>query len=75
MKRAMRVENSVVVEEIETLPNGIKIITIHCDRKELEQTPKAILFEGKVYGRSGWNDYRNLAYYRSDIKLAFSIDK
>ena len=29
MKRAMRVENSVVVEEVETLPTGVKVITIN----------------------------------------------
>ena len=74
MKRAMKVENSVVVEEVETLPTGVKVITIN-HSGDAEQMPKAILFEGKVYGRVGWNDYRKLAYYRSDIKLAFSIDK
>lgn len=74
MKRAMRVENSVFVEEVETLPTGVKVVTIN-HPGTFEETPQAILFEGKVYGRVGWNDYRKLAYYRSDIKLAFSIDK
>ena len=55
MKRAMKVENSVVVEEVETLPTGVKVITIN-HSGDAEQIPKAILFEGKVYGRVGWND-------------------
>ena len=46
MKRAMRVENSVVVEEVETLPTGVKVITIN-HSGDAEQIPKAILFEGK----------------------------
>ena len=74
MKRAMKVENSVVVEEVETLPTGVKVVTIN-HHGDIKQIPKAILFEGKVYGHVGWNDYRKLAYYRSDMKLAFSIDK
>ena len=42
MKRAMRVENSVVVEEIETLPTGVKIVTIN-HPGAFEETPQAYL--------------------------------
>ena len=42
MKRAMRVENSVVVEEVETLPTGVKVITIN-HSGDSEKVPNAIL--------------------------------
>jgi len=74
MKRALKVENSVIVNTVETLPTGVKVLTIdYCG--DYTQIPKALLYEGKVYGRSGWNSDRNTVYFRSDIKLAFSIDK
>ena len=74
MNRAMKVENSVIVNTIETLPTGVKVLTIDYNG-DYKQIPKAILFEGKVYGNSGWDSDRMTAYFRSDIKLAFSIDK
>ena len=74
MKRALKVENSVIVNTVETLPTGVKVLTIDYsgDYKEI---PRAILYEGKVFGRSGWDSDKLRAYFRSDIKLAFSIDK
>ena len=50
MKRAMKVENSVVVNTVETLPTGVKVLTIDYsgDYKEI---PRAVLYEGKVFGR------------------------
>ena len=74
MKRALKVENSVIVNTVETLPTGVKVLIIdYCG--DYTQTPRAVLYEGKVYGRTGWNSDKNIAYYRDDVKLAFSVDK
>ena len=74
MKRAMKVENSVVVNTVETLPTGVKVLTIDYFG-DYRKYRERYCTRAKSYGRSGWDSDRNTAYFRSDIKLAFSIDK
>ena len=33
---------------------------------------QAIEYDGEIYGRSGWNSDRHVAYYRSDVKPALA---
>ena len=71
--QAKPLQNAVNVKSAETLPNGVKVVTLDCaDWMDFIRTPKAINYDGEVYGCSGWNSDRCVAYYRSDKKAAFS---
>lgn len=50
---------------------GIGFIKVPChDFAEFRRLPAAINFEGKAYGKSGWNSDHNVAYYRTDKPFA-----
>lgn len=62
---------AVAVLALETLPNGVKVVTTPCaDYQALAALPQAIELEGARYGRTGWNSDRKIAYFRSDATFA-----
>jgi hypothetical protein len=70
---AQSLQNAISVKQAETLPNGVKVVMIDCcDYYDFTQKPHAVSYEGQVYGRTGWNSDKMIAYYRTDKKVAFS---
>jgi len=66
--------NAITVRSTETLPNGVKVVQIDvADYIDFIRKPHAIEYDGELYGRSGWNSDRHVAYYRSDIKPALAV--
>lgn len=53
----------VVVLEHQCLPDGVNVLIVPCAGYESD---------GKVYGYTGWNSDRNVAYYRNDAMIALS---
>ena len=64
--------NGLVVLEHQCLPDGVNVLIVPCAGYEgVQQLPKVVECEGTVYGYTGWNSDRNVAYYRDDAMLAF----
>lgn len=64
--------NGIVVLEYYKLPDGTNEIVVGCNGyEEMQRLPKVVECEGIVYGFTGWNSDRNVAYYRDDALLAF----
>tara|TARA_R100000008_G_C3527117_1_gene137177 strand:+ start:448 stop:678 length:231 start_codon:yes stop_codon:yes gene_type:complete len=76
MKVATPLENALVVRDALTLPDGVGVVMIDCyDYVEYKRTPSGIVYDGKVYGRTGWNSDKHVVYYRTDAKPAFGLDR
>ncbi len=55
----------------ETLPDGVKVLTTDCEGyKAFKALPAALKFNGELYGKTGWNSDKHIAYYRTDAQLA-----
>ncbi len=71
--KAKALENAISVRTAVTLPDGVKVVTIDvADYIDFIRTPHAVEYNGQVYGRSGWNSDKCIAYYRTDITPAFA---
>jgi hypothetical protein len=70
---AKPVQNALTIKRAETLPNGIKVVLLDCAGSiEFNNSPKALEYDGELYGRTGWNSDTCTSYYRTDKKVAFS---
>ena len=73
--QATPIQNALTVRNAETLPDGAKVVTIDvADYMNFINTPHAIEYDGQVYGRTGWNSDKFVAYYRTDKKVARVIN-
>ena len=76
MKTAKPLENALIVKSVETLPGGVKVVTLDCrDWAAFGQSPSALEYDGEVFGRTGWNSDKHVVYYRTDTKPAFGLDR
>jgi len=76
MKTAKPLENALIVKSVETLPDGVKVVTLDCrDWAAFGQSPSALEYDGEVFGRTGWNSDTHIVYYRTDAKPAFGLDR
>jgi len=58
---------------IEKLPNGVKVLVSQCNSHEaFKQLPEMVNFEGTLFGKSGWNSDKEIAYYRTDARVAWA---
>lgn len=61
----------VAVQNVESLPDGVQVLTVACPDHDTFQTlPDALEFKLTTFGRTGWNSDRSIAYYRTDAALA-----
>jgi len=71
---AKPIQNAITVRLAETLPDGVKVVHLDvADYVDFIRSPHAIEYDGEVYGRSGWNSDRHVAYYRTDKTPAFAL--
>ena len=55
--------------------DDVLVVGTSCrDADDFVRLPRAVEFDGKLLGRSGWNSDRCLAYYRSDRAVATRSD-
>jgi hypothetical protein len=53
--------------------DGARFVEVPCaDYDALRALPTALMFDGLVYGRTGWNSDDCKAYYRTGVALARS---
>lgn len=66
---------SLRVVEAATLPNAVRYLTVYVnDAADFLQLPTAVSYESKVYGKSGWDSDRLVAFYRTDVSLAWVVE-
>jgi hypothetical protein len=71
--QAKALYQSFTVRSAETLPDGVKVVMLDvADYIDFIRKPHAIEYEGQIYGRSGWNSDKCVAYYRTDRLVAFA---
>jgi len=69
--KATPISDALPVLVAETLPNGVRVVTVPCaDWDAVSRLPPAVAFEGREYGRTGWDSDRRVAFYRTDARLA-----
>jgi len=75
-KLAQAIEaRSLRVVEADTLPNAVRYLTVYVnDAADFLQLPTAVSYEDKVYGKSGWDSDRLVAFYRTDVSLAWVVE-
>lgn len=50
---------------------GVRVLITSCTSyEEYKSLPKAVKFEGMVFGKTGWNSDTGRAYYRTDALIA-----
>jgi len=63
---------AIVVLEFQTLPDGVRVLIVPCSGYDMTTTlPKVVECDGIMYGYTGWNSDRNIAYYRDDAMIAY----
>lgn len=71
---ANTIPGAVAVLSLETLPDGVQVVTVPCaDYDAVQALPRAIELGGVRYGRTGWNSDRFIAYFRSDATIATAV--
>jgi len=62
---------AISVLAIETLPNNVRVLITSCaDYEVLKTLPQVVSVGKEVFGRSGWNSDKCIAYYRTDVQIA-----
>lgn len=73
MKRAKRIDDIVVLAAGEC-EGEFYLVTGCADYDNFRQLPGAVAFEGRRYGRTGWNSDSNQAYYKANAALAVALN-
>jgi len=59
------------IQNHETLPNGVNVIILPLgEGVTFSKLPQVISYEGRLYGKTGWNSDRQVCYYRDDAHIA-----
>jgi hypothetical protein len=68
---AQPVDGVLLLQSHETLPDGVKVLTTACvDYDANKNLPKVVFYENALYGKTGWNSDKHIAYYRTDAQIA-----
>ncbi len=52
------------------LPSA-EVLEVDCKSADLfDSLPAVVSFQGRLFGKTGWNSDRNRAYYRTDALIA-----
>lgn len=71
---ASPVTNMIPVQAVETLPNGVGVLTVKCDDyDQFAALPPAVRYLDTMHGKSGWNSDSHVAYFRTDVALATGV--
>lgn len=71
MKTAKRIEAITITGEF-SFENEMGITTDCIDYDEYHNLPQVVEYRGRVFGKTGWNSDLNLAYFRTDARVAFT---
>lgn len=71
---ATAIQNALNVLEAGSLDVDLCYAIVRCaDYSVYSTLPAAIEFEGKRYGKSGWNSDTCKCFYRTDVRVAFAV--
>lgn len=59
----------------ETLPDGVSVLRLPFDGEwgAFQKAPAALMYDGIVHGRSGYDSDVRVVFYRSDIRVAHTV--
>lgn len=67
-------KNAIKIDLVEKFPNGITCLITTCgDYDYYASLPCVIEFEGRLFGKTGWNSDTNNACYKSHTSVAFKV--
>jgi hypothetical protein len=68
---AQGLENALFILLVEQF-DGTTCLKVRCTGFEhFMQLPAAVMYDDRIFGKTGWNSDRGEAYYRDDQKVAF----
>jgi len=71
--QANEVKEAIVLRGKETC-EGVTVLTTDCSGYDDFRTlPSVVVYEGCLYGKTGWNSDRGVAYFRSDAHIALGV--
>lgn len=61
-----------VIQSHETMPDGAMVVTISLADgfESYKRLPQALSYDGRLYGKTGWNSDLMVCYYRDDAAMA-----
>ena len=69
--RATSIVDSIQVIEASHLGNNVYYFTVTCfDHDTYEKLPAGAEYDGRVYGKIGWNSDSCIACYKTGVKFA-----
>jgi len=74
MTKKAKAIDAITILTAGTLPDGVKYLEAACaDYDAYSALPQAVECDGRVYGKTGWDSDKCLAFYRTDARIAFAI--
>lgn len=69
-KKATAVE-AIIIRGEERLPDGVTALKVDCyDFDAYQALPSVVEFDGRLFGKTGWNSDTGLGCYRDDCRVA-----
>lgn len=69
MKAKARYDAVVIMQEY--VIEGDHILHVRCEGyNDFARLPQAVEFQGKLFGKSGWNSDNNEAFYKDSLTVA-----
>jgi hypothetical protein len=65
---------AIEVLEIQIVPGDLILITSCPDYDAFESLPRAVNYEGRTFGLTGWNSDRGHGYYKTSRKFATPLN-
>ena len=71
------VTDALTVKRVEDLSDWYvgsnRFVVLECgDYDAFRSLPRAVVYDGEVYARTGWNSDRREVYYSNKMKVAYS---
>ena len=74
MSYATPIKSAIQVHSHEVMPDGTRCLMVAVtDYADYKKTPAAVEYQGRVYGRTGWNSDRMVAYFKSDREFGQKV--
>ena len=71
VQNSVKVEAGYMVARVVVEVEGVTVVVVGCDGgyDTFKTLPPVVTANGKRCGKTGWNSYRNEAYYQSNANI------
>ena len=67
------IESGIVIQAISRREGVGCLVTGCADYDEYRALPQVVRYEERLYGRTGWNSDRGVAYYQTNARVALEV--